>query len=492
MNYGVDSSEKWCYLVGLYSNDQRTINSWMQLFFIEKRQQQILEGYAGCFADVPLSDVAGYKNNIFCFCEKKAAETTQKIHFMEIGNPAPGGHKFKRSIDIQMPPDVLGDFPVLMQAVEKFGVVFVVTKFSYLYIYEIANSVLLYRQKLTDSLIFVATKSLSETGMVCVSKAGQILQINIDEQNFIPYIINYAKHIPDNVGVAFNLAQKYSLIGADELFVAQFNKLLAMGDYVNAAKVAKDAPGTLLRNQDTINRLKSLPSTGGPQPIIVYFSTLLEATKLNEIESIELAKPVLQQGKIKVLEEWIKNDKLTFTAQLGDLIKQYNPQLAISIYMRTDSPDTHERVIQGLIETNQHDKIIPYCQKVNFSPDWIKILRNIVPVNSEAAVGLAKMITSREGGNNPKAPIDSVVQVFLENGRIQETTAFLLEALIVNRPEDAHLQTKLFEINLMSAPNVAEGIFQMNKLTHYDRERIARLCEQAGLYGRALLNYSSL
>lgn len=32
----------------------------------------------------------------------------------------------------------------------------------------------------------------------------------------------------------------------------------------------------------------------------------------------------------------------------------------------------------------------------------------------------------------------------------------------------------------------------MGKLTHYDRERIARLCEQAGLYGRALQNYSSL
>jgi hypothetical protein len=42
--------------------------------------------------------------------------------------------------------------------------------------------------------------------------------VNIDEQNFIPFIINYAKHIPDNVGVAFNLAQRYHLIGADELF----------------------------------------------------------------------------------------------------------------------------------------------------------------------------------------------------------------------------------------------------------------------------------
>ena len=33
---------------------------------------------------------------------------------MEIGNPAPNEPKFKRSCDIQMPPDVQGDFPVLM------------------------------------------------------------------------------------------------------------------------------------------------------------------------------------------------------------------------------------------------------------------------------------------------------------------------------------------------------------------------------------------
>ena len=240
---------------------------------------------------------------------------------MEIGNPAPGQNKHRCSVDIQMPPDVQGDFPVLMQAVEKYGVVFVITKMNYLYIYEISKAVLIYRQKLSEQLIFVATKLLNETGLVCVNKAGQVLSVCIDEQNFVPFIMNFAKHIPDNTGFAFTLAQRFSLNGADELFVTQFNKLLAMGDYVNAAKVAKDAPGTLLRNQDTINRLKSLSGTGGPQPIIVYFSTLLESTKLNEIESIELARPVLQQGKIKVLEEWIKNDKLTFTTQLGDMIK---------------------------------------------------------------------------------------------------------------------------------------------------------------------------
>jgi clathrin heavy chain len=79
-----------------------------------------------------------------------------------------------------------------------------------------------------------------------------------------------------------------------------------------------------------------------------------------------------------------------------------------------------------------------------------------------------------------------VTQTFLEFNRIQECTAFLLEALKNNQPDEGHLQTKVFEINLKSAPNVAEGIFKLNRFTQYDRERVARMCEQVGLYGRAL------
>lgn len=79
-----------------------------------------------------------------------------------------------------------------------------------------------------------------------------------------------------------------------------------------------------------------------------------------------------------------------------------------------------------------------------------------------------------------------MTQTFLEFNRIQECTAFLLEALKNNQPDEGHLQTKVFEINLKSAPNVAEGIFKLNRFTQYDRERVARMCEQVGLYGRAL------
>lgn len=114
-----------------------------------------------------------------------------------------------------------------------------------------------------------------------------------------------------------------------------------------------------------------------------------------------------------------------------------------------------------------------------------------MPVNPQSAVNLAKMVTNRDQGP-PKANIDQVTQVFLEHNRIQECTAFLLEALKNNRPDEGHLQTKVLEINLMSAPNVADGIFKLNIFTQYDREKIAKMCEQVGLYGRALQNYTNM
>ena len=67
---------------------------------------------------------------------------------------------------------------------------------------------------------------------------------------------------------------------------------------------------------------------------------------------------------------------------------------------------------------------------------------------------------------------------------IQPATSFLLDALKENRPEQGHLQTRLLEMNLVHAPQVADAILGNEMFTHYDRPRIANLCEKAGLLQR--------
>ena len=54
------------------------------------------------------------------------------------------------------------------------------------------------------------------------------------------------------------------------------------------------------------------------------------------------------------------------------------------------------------------------------------------------------------------------------------------------------LMLQLLEINLVTNPQVADAILANGTLTHYDRPRIAQLCEKAQLYMRALQHYTDL
>lgn len=223
MSYDVDPAEQWCFLVGLYSLDQKNINAYMQLYNIERKQQQLLEGYSGCFANLPMTDSApSFTNNLFAFCEKKAGETVNRLHIMEIGNPAPGANKFKVSSEIQMAADAIGDFPVLMQVAPKYGIIFIITKFGYLFMYEASTAALVYRQRITDQLIFVSVRNMTTDGMICINKIGQVFAINVEDQNLVKFIMG-AQHISDNRALAFKLAARYQLPGADEIFISQFN-----------------------------------------------------------------------------------------------------------------------------------------------------------------------------------------------------------------------------------------------------------------------------
>ena len=54
-----------------------------------------------------------------------------------------------------------------------------------------------------------------------------------------------------------------------------------------------------------------MPSQQGQtSPLLQYFGILLDQGKLNKFESLELCKPVLQQGRKQLLEKWLKEEKV--------------------------------------------------------------------------------------------------------------------------------------------------------------------------------------
>lgn len=80
----------------------------------------------------------------------------------------------------------------------------------------------------------------------------------------------------------------------------------------------------------------------------------------------------------------------------------------------------------------------------------------------------------------------------MNRGMLQEATSYCLDNLKTDREQDGALQTKVLEANLMNAPQVADIILQQDLWHHFDKQKIAMLCERGGLFQHPLEQYTDL
>ncbi|KNC53501.1 clathrin heavy chain 1 [Thecamonas trahens ATCC 50062] len=480
ISYRMSGDGKWTAVVGISLSGSQVVGT-MQLYSLERQQVQHIPGHACAFFDFA-AEAGGPKNNLFVFASRNGDDS--KLNIVEIGREEGATAYAKKTVNVFFPPEAAADFPVSMQVSPKYNTVFLVTKFGYIHLYDIESGTCLYMNRISGETIFVTALHAATDGIIGINKKGQVLTVGVNPDTIVPYI----QQTLGNVPLAVKWASRYSLPGADDLFKAQFQRLFAAGDVAGAARIAAQSPRGILRTPETIALFQKAPPVNNVPAILQYFNVLLETTKLNAYETMQLARPVVAQGKMQLLEQWLTEDKLECSEELGDLFKASNPKLALSVYLRAEvSP----KVVQCLAETGQFDNIVVYAQRANYTPDWISILGSIALSNPDAAKDLALRIV--QGGEAMgSVDVSAIVDVFARCNLIQQATGFLLEVLKPDREEDAALQTRLLEMSLVAAPQVADAILGNDMLSHYNRQRVAELCEKTGLFQRALENYSDI
>lgn len=185
------------------------------------------------------------------------------------------------------------------------------------------------------------------------------------------------------------------------------------------------------------------------------------------------------QNRKPLLEKWLKEDKLKCSEELGDFVKQYDSTLALSVYLRAEVPN---KVVLCMAETRQYDKILAYAKTVGYTPDYASLLFNIARTEPDRAAEFATSLMT--DANGPLIEPEKVVDVFQSQNMIPQATSFILDYVKEDREQDAALQTRVLEMNLIHAPQVADAILGTGMLHHYDRVVIGSLCEKAGLYQR--------
>lgn len=485
INYRITPDEKWFVVVGIAGNTNNPaafkVKGAMQLYNKDRGVSQAIEGHAAAFAELKL-DGSSHPTKLFAFSVRNA--TGGKLHIVEIDhNPANPPFQ-KKAVDVYFPPEAVNDFPVSMQVSKVHGIIYMTTKYGFIHLYDLESGACIYMNRISGDTLFVTAEYETTNGIIGVNKKGQVLSVNVDDTTIVPYILSTL----NNVELAFKLASRANLPGADDLYVRQFQQLFSTSQYSEAAKIAANSPRGILRTPATIEAFKTAPvPAGGLSPILQYFGILLERGELNKFESLELAKPVLTQGKKHLLEKWLKEEKLECSEELGDIVRLHDMTLALSVYLRANVPS---KVIACFAETGQTEKIVLYCKKVGYTPDFVGLLQHIMRVNAEKGAEFAGQLINNESG--PLVDVERVVDIFMGQNMIQQATSFLLDALKDNKPEQGHLQTRLLEMNLVHAPQVADAILGNEMFSHYDRPRIANLCEKAGLLQRALEHYEDI
>jgi len=135
-------------------------------------------------------------------------------------------------------------------------------------------------------------------------------------------------------------------------YLQQFTLLFDSGKYAEAATCAANSPKGILRNFETLTKFKqvsrrrpsidfptSASSIGGrdakdadedpgPSPILLFCQSLLVAvgigtSKLDPRMSLECVKVALEEERLELVNHWMAQDKLTLSADLGQLLLDY-------------------------------------------------------------------------------------------------------------------------------------------------------------------------
>ena len=141
-----------------------------------------------------------------------------------------------------------------LQVSQKNSIVYLITKYGYVHLYDIETGTLIYQNRISADTIFVTAQHDPSNGIIGVNRRGQVLSVSMDEETVIPYIQNTL----NNADLALRMAVRNNLGGADQLFVTKFNELFGRGAYSEAAKVAANAPKGILRTPQTIAKFQQV------------------------------------------------------------------------------------------------------------------------------------------------------------------------------------------------------------------------------------------
>ena len=171
INYRTDHSLKWLLLIGISAQQNRVVGA-MQLYSVDRKVSQPIEGHAAAFTQIKCEGNPQL-STLFCFAARTQAGG--KLHIIEVGTPPTGNQPYtKKAVDVFFPPEAQNDFPVAMQMSPKYDIVYLITKYGYIHLYDIETGTCIYMNRISADTIFVTAPYELTSGIIGVNRKGQV------------------------------------------------------------------------------------------------------------------------------------------------------------------------------------------------------------------------------------------------------------------------------------------------------------------------------
>ncbi|KAE9015521.1 Clathrin heavy chain 1 [Phytophthora rubi] len=493
VSYQASVDNQWVLLVGSSERQGGHVVGSMQLYSMEKKVSQVLQGYAGAFTQMkpPGRTV---DTQVLVFAGIKADGQPTQLLSMEVGRDSDTRDAFHlASKPIPFDTEAKNDFPVMVLASPGDDIVYMITKMGYLFLFDAHSGTLIYRACVMQDTPFVTCRDSKSNGVLGITRRGQLLHFGINREKLVPYVLNSLRD-PE---LALALASRMDLPGAEELFYPEFNRLVSVNDIQGAARLAAASPQGALRTAATIEIFKQMPDQlDQPQPILQYFSVLLEKGTLNKLESIELVRPVLVQGRAKLLQKWLVEDKLEYSEELGDVIAELDPMMALPVYLRAEVPTKviHCFVQCVLKESKAQDPraLMQLCDRYDFVEELTQYLHSnnlmqyidvyvtkVSPEKAPIVIGrLLDLGCSDDYINNllnkvPNCPVGDLCEQVEKRNRLPLLQSWL-EKRVARRNKDAVTHSSIAKIYVLLDKDPQQFLVK-NKF--YDSKVVGKFCE---------------
>ncbi len=114
------------------------------------------------------------------------------------------------------------------------------------------------------------------------------------------------------------------------------------------------------------------------------------------------------------MEKWPKENRLTCSEGLGDIIREHDLTLASSVYLRANVPN---KIVACFAETGRMDKIVLYSKKVGYDHDHVTLLQHVMRTDPGKCAEFTAQPANDEGG--PLVDIERVVDIFTSRNVIE-------------------------------------------------------------------------